>query len=155
MSSIASALELHPTAARRVQMAFYVHEFPNEMLALEYNDHDKALHENIKVGIVTLRQVLDNEDGTHTEIADVIIDLSEAFNEWRRSKSVINDAKKALLCLHMEKQNGASNEERARGVIALALNTGCMSEEEGWKIYREGLDGISETESSEPHTLRK
>ncbi len=42
----------------------------------------------------------------------------------------------------MEKRNGSDNEDRARGVIAISLKAGCMTEEEGWAIYREGLEGI-------------
>lgn len=142
MSSVTKALDIHPVAARRVQMAFYVYEFPDEMLSLEYNDHDKMLHETVKMGIMTLRQVLNKDDGTHTEVFDVIADLSGAFASWRKSKSTVSDAKKALLCLHMEKKNGADNEVKAQNVIALAIKTDCMSEEEGWKIYREGVEGI-------------
>lgn len=149
MSFVAKSLDLHLVVARQVQMAFYVYEFPEEMLSLEYNDHDKTLHESVKVGIITLRQVLDKEDGTHEEVIDILADLSEAFEAWRASKSAISDAKKALLCLHMEKRNGIDNEEKARSMIALALKSGCMSEEEGWKIYREGLDGITTTTGGE------
>jgi len=152
MSAIIRALDLHPVAARRVQMAFYIYEFPEEMLAIEYNDHDKVLHESVKVGIATLRQVLDKEDGTHTEVVGMIADLSNAFQVWRESKSALSDAKKALLCLHMEKQNGASNEEKARGVIAIALKARCMTEEEGWKIYREGIEGITTGDGEEVET---
>ena len=142
MQQVVRFFGLPDVVTRRVQMALFVDEFPEEMLYLEYNEHDRILNDEVKAGVASLRQVLARDDATSPELIDVLKKISSAFEDWRMSKSVIADARKAILCLHMEKQNGADNEDKAQKLITLAVKTRCMSEEEGWGIYHHGVEGI-------------
>ena len=158
MSRVMSLLNLHPIVARRVQMAFYVYEFSDNILFLGFNDYDTTLYDKVKTGIVGIRQILSSTDITSLDIVGVLTDLSDAFSAWRLSKSAIADAKKALLCLHMEKRGKDDDdgrddrENRARRIISIALKVDCMFEEEGWKIYREGVEGVQSWQEHTPQS---